>query len=122
MAIKRNLVIEKIRLPYYAIRNNAFIYKNLVNRKHRAAVSDFSNIDLVQKKIIDDLILNGIATASVGELFSNGEFSTLLDWVQKNEVNLKQKRKKKFLYSYYGTEDSSKPIDLEKLLAQGCTV
>lgn len=112
MAIKRNLIIEKIRFPYYLIRNNAFIYKNLVNRKHRAAASDFGDIDPVQKKIIDDLNLNGIATAPVGELFSNDEFSKLLDWVQKNEVNLKQKIKKKFLYSYYGTEVSSKPIDL----------
>ena len=118
MAIKRNPIIEKIRGPYYLIRNNSYIYLNFVNRKYRVTASDLIQLDSVQEKIIYDLNLNGIATASFGELFPKGEFSKLLDWVQKNEVNLKQKRKKKFLYSYYGTEDSSKPIDLENPFVQ----
>ena len=118
MATKRNPIIEKIRVPYYLIRNNSYIYLNFVNRKYRVTASDLIQLDSVQEKIIYDLNLNGIATASFSELFPKGEFSKLLDWVQKNEVNLKQKRKKKFLYSYYGTEDSSKPIDLENPFVQ----
>ena len=118
MATKRNPIIEKIRVPYYLIRYNSYIYLNFVNRKYRVTASDLIQLDSVQEKIIYDLNLNGIATASFSELFPKGEFSKLLDWVQKNEVNLKQKRKKKFLYSYYGTEDSSKPIDLENPFVQ----
>jgi len=118
MAIKRNPIIEKIRAPYYLIRNNSYIYLNFVNRKYRVTTSDLMQTDTVQDKIIYDLNLNGIATASFGELFPKGEFSKLFDWVQKNEVNLKQKSKKKYLYSYYGTEDENKPIDLDNPFVQ----
>ena len=118
MAIKRSLIIEKIRAPYYVIRNNSFIYINFINRKHRVTPSDPIHLDLVQEKILQDLSLNGIAIAAFDELFPKEEFSKLLNWVNKNELNLKQKSKKKFLYSYYGTDDISKSIDLENPFVQ----
>jgi hypothetical protein len=117
MAIKRNLIIEKIRHPYYLIRNNAYIYKNFVNRKYKAPSFDLKD-EPTQQKIIDDLNLNGIAIVPFDELFPMGEFSKLLDWVYENEANLKQKNKKKYLYTYYGTEDESKPIDLDNPFVQ----
>ena len=117
MAIKRHSIIEKIRHPYYLIRNNEYIYKNFVNRKYRIPSFDLKN-EPVQQKIINDLNSNGIATVPFGELFPIGEFSKLLDWVYKNEGNLKQKNKKKYLYSYYGTEDKDKPIDLDNPFVQ----
>lgn len=117
MAVKRNAIIEKVRHPYYLIRNNAYIYKNFVNRKYRVPSFDFKN-QSTEKKIIDDLNLNGIALVPFDELFPIGEFSKLLDWVCKNKANLKQKNKKKYLYTYYGTEDESKPIDLDNPFVQ----
>jgi hypothetical protein len=117
MAIKRNPIIEKVRHPYFLIRNNPFIYKNIVNRKYRPPSFDLK-YEPVQQKIIDDLHLNGIAMVHFSELFPIKEFSKLLDWIYKNEGNLKQKNKKKYLYTYYGTEDESKPIDLDNPFVQ----
>ena len=117
MAIKRNLIIEKLRHPYFLVRNNEYIYKNFVNRKFRVPPFDLKN-ESVQQKIVNNLNLNGIASVSFGELFPIGEFSKLSDWIHKNEGNLKQKSKKKYLYSYYGTEDVNKPIDLDNPFVQ----
>ena len=118
MAIRRNLLIEKLRAPYYLIRNNSYIYKNFINRKYR--VTSFESIKLndLQKKVVEDLNINGISTVPFGQIFPMAEFLKLANWVDKNEINLKQKIKKKYLYSYYGTEDKSKTIDLENPFVQ----
>ena len=117
MAKKRNLIIEKFRHPYYMVRNNEYIYKNFVNRKYRFPSSDFK-LNLVQQKILNNLKLNGIATVPFHELFYLEEYSKLSDWIQKNEENLKQKSKKKYLLSYYGTEDENKLIDFDNPFVQ----
>lgn len=118
MAIKRTFFIEKLRAPYYLIRNNPHIYKNFMNRKYRVTSAETRQLNHLQKKIVDDLIINGISTVPFGEIFPMAEFFKLASWVDKNEVNLKQKSKKKYLYSYYGTEDKSKLIDLENPFVQ----
>ena len=118
MATKRNVVIEKLRRPYYLIRNDTYIYKNFVNRKYRVTKSDLREISPVQGKIIAELNQNGIATVPFEELFPIAKFLKLSEWVSENEVKLKQKSKKKFLYSYYGTEDSNKPLDLNNPFVQ----
>lgn len=116
MAVQRNSIIEKFRHPYYLIRNSPFIYKNIVNQKYRVKPFDFK-YEPTQQKIIDNLNLNGIAMVPFIELFPLEEFFRLSDWVCKNEGNLRQKAKKKYLYTYYGTEDD-KPIDLDNPFVQ----
>ena len=112
MAIKKHPILEKVRSPYFQLRNNVFIYRNLVNRRHKVSTEGFELLDSLQKKIVDDLNKNGIATIDFNKLFSDDDFLVLSNWITINEKNLKQKSKKKFLFSYYGTEDSNKPIDL----------
>jgi hypothetical protein len=113
MAVKRHPIIEKIRSPFYSLRNNTFIYKNIVNRKYKLSKTEYKDIDIVQSKILDELRHYGIAVVNFNELFSNDLFEELSDWIQNNEINLKQVDKKKFLMSYYGTSNSDKPLDLK---------
>ena len=40
------------------------------------------------------------------------DFGALTNWIKDNEINLIQRAKKKFLFSYYGTESAAKPIDM----------
>jgi hypothetical protein len=118
MATKRSFFIEKVRAPYYMIRNNPQIYKNIINRKYKITSVEAQKLSHIQRKIVDDLNVNGISTVPFVELFPAAEFFKLAGWVDKNEINLKQKIKKKYLYSYYGTEDKSRPIDIDNPFVQ----
>jgi hypothetical protein len=112
MAIKRNPIIEAARRPFFVIRNNGLIYRNLVNRKHRVKRSEFPNLDIIQRDILDNLNKFGIAMVHFDKIFMGDDFGKFTRWVEENECNLKQKSKKKFLFTYYGTEDPEKVLDL----------
>lgn len=99
---------------FFRIRNNDFVYRKILNRKYRYAKSISGGQALVQERIVDDLEKFGVALARVSEFsqFEPHAFAEMESWIKANEVNLKQKDRKKFLFSYYGSEDSEKPLDL----------
>jgi len=113
-----NKVIKRF---YYGLRNSNFFYQNMINRSEVSLYKKLSNdvnLNQLQLKIITELRSDGIAKTSFDELFPNLDFDSYLLWIQENEVNLINKKKKKFLYSYYGTEDGDKPINLQNPFVQ----
>jgi hypothetical protein len=113
-----NKVIKRF---FYGVRNSDFVYQNIINRKQVSLYKKLSrgaSLSGLQYKIVSELKSDGIATSSFNELFPNLDFNNYLSWIQDNETNLVNKKNKKFLYSYYGTEDSNKPIDLQNPFIQ----
>lgn len=113
MAVKRNSFVETLRKPYFTIRNHPFIYKNVINKEFKYSLSELTSLNSKQKHTVNKLQSNGIAVIDFTELFSQDEFNVLTSWIDLNEKNLVQRSKKKYLYSYYGTEDYSKKLDLD---------
>jgi hypothetical protein len=107
---------EFIKRFIFSIRNNNFVYKNIINRKRVALHKDLSkgsNLNDLQSRIVLELRNSGIAITTFSELFPEENFEDCLSWIEQNETNLKLKEKKKFLMSYYGTDDNNKIIDLK---------
>jgi len=56
--------------------------------------------------------VSGIAFSHIDDLFPYNNFgSSFKHWVKKNEFKLAQNSKKKFLYSYFGTNSAETPVD-----------
>lgn len=113
-----NKVVKRF---FYSVRNSNFVYQQIINHKQLRLYKKLSrgvNLSDLQNRIISGLKSDGIATASFNELFPSLDFKHYLSWIQENEVNLIKKNKKKFLFSYFGTEYSNKIIDLQNPFVQ----
>lgn len=108
---------ELVKKMIYPIRNSQIVYENIVNyqsKKKKAKIplsfnSDFSRLSA---RIIEDLRVNGIAFSHINDLFPHNNFGySFRDWVKRNESKLAQNSKKKFLYSYFGTDSGETPVD-----------
>ena len=104
---------ELLKRLYFSIRNNKFVYQNVVNLKQKKSLSsfDFHTSD-VQKRILNDLEIKGISIVRFTDLFDSSVLNEMLDWIVNNETNLTAKLKKKYLYSYFGTDDKDLALDV----------
>jgi hypothetical protein len=104
---------EFLKRLYFSVRNNKLIYPNVVNFKQKKSLSSFDfHISDVQKRILNDLKTNGISIVGFNELFDTSVLNEMLDWIVKNETNLTAKLKKKYLFSYFGTDDKDLALDV----------
>lgn len=96
----------------FNIRNNDLVYKRLLNRRYSYKNLIGSRVQSsVELQVLRDLETEGISIKSLHDIVPNFDFFQLESWINANEVNLKQKSKKKFLQSYYGSESADKPLD-----------
>lgn len=113
MATRSTFIKEFIKKFYYKIRNSSFVYVNIVNSQQK---KEFASLKLdfnsTQQLVLRDLNLSGISVINIEELFDINVLNEMTEWISKNEKNLKIKAKKKFLQSYFGTEDSELLLDL----------
>jgi hypothetical protein len=104
---------DLLKRLFFSIRNNKFIYSNIVNLKQKKALSSFNfNFSDTQKRIINDLKTNGISIVGFTELFDTSVLNEMSDWIVNNETNLTAKLKKKYLFSYFGTDDKNLTLDV----------
>lgn len=104
-----------VKRIYYRIRNNQWIYLNLINFREKRLVKKSlgSSLHSTQGRILQELRSNGIAFSNLLEIFPERDFlSEFQKWIEKSESNLRQRSKKKFLLSYYGTDAPDREIDL----------
>ena len=106
-------LIENLKSPYFTLRNSlivmltpwVFIKKQF--KKTRTA-------DMTINKILASLNQDGIAFTSLKELFPETNWLEMLQsWIIANEINLRPKRKKKFLLSYFGLDNDDSVLDID---------
>jgi len=103
-----------LKRKFFAVRNQEVIYRNVVNIGNRYKGHTVTSLDpKLEKEILRDLETDGISIRRLEEVLPTFDFMELQNWINVNECNLREKNKKKYLQSYYGTEDASKPLDLE---------
>lgn len=113
MATKSTFAAEICKNLYYSIRNNNFVYLNIVNSKEKKALESFKfDINEKQRQVLKDLNLTGISRIKFTDLFNESVLNTMLDWIITNEKSLTPKHKKKFLLSYFGTDNKELALDL----------
>jgi len=114
MATKSSVSVEFVKRFYYSIRNNSFVYRNIVNLKYKKKFKSFAlELSPVQSRVLNEMNKNGIAIINIEELFDRKFFNELSNWIIDNENNLKAKSKKKFLFSYFGTDDRELLLDIK---------
>lgn len=107
---KTNLLIKRF---YFSIRNNEYIYLNIVNFKSKKELKSLQIIiNEKQSKVLEDLKSDGISIIDYDDMFDRDIFTEMCDFIADNEENLKAKGKKKFLQSYFGTDNSELALDL----------
>ena len=114
-------LIEGLKIPYFMLRNSLFVYRWVVNfrstlqwiflnkkfKKTRAA-------DITVNNIVANLNKDGIAFTSLKELLPETNWLEMLQsWIIANETNLRPKRKKKFLLSYFGFDNDDSVLDID---------
>ena len=62
--------------------------------------------------MLNDLNTKGICTINFSDLFQKPALDDMAAWIVDNESKLTQKPKKKYLFSYFGTNDGELPLDL----------
>lgn len=109
-------IAKKMKRLYFPLRNSDFLYRRILNYSGNRKLQELvpvGNISGIQRNILTDLDRDGIASIPVTELLPKLDFEVLKKWIIDNETNLVQREKKKFLFSYYGTENPEKPLDLQ---------
>lgn len=104
---------EIVKRMYYSIRNSRVVYLNIVNLQQKKALGTFDfKISDTQKKVLNDLHLNGVSVINFPDLLDEGLLNDMSEWIVNNEKNLTTKHKKKFLLSYFGTENEELLLDV----------
>ena len=81
MATKSTFAAEICKNLYYSIRNNNFVYLNIVNSKEKKALESFKfDINEKQRQVLKDLNLTGISRIKFTDLFNESVLNTMLDW------------------------------------------
>ncbi len=98
---------------YFSFRNSRLIYLHVVNLKQKRDLRllkfDFSD---TQERVLKELNTTGISVINFTELFDKSFLEEMNIWIGDNEEKLIQKPKKKFLFSYFGTNNKELVLDL----------
>ena len=113
MATSSSKYKEIVKRMYYSVRNSRVVYLNIVNLQQKKALGTFDfKISDTQKKVLNDLNLNGVSVINFSDLLDESLLNDMLEWIVNNEKNLTTKHKKKFLLSYFGTENKELLLDV----------
>jgi len=113
MATSSSKYKEIVKRMYYSVRNSRVVYLNIVNLQQKKALGTFDfKISDTQKKVLNDLNLNGVSVINFSDLLDESLLNNMSEWIVNNEKNLTTKHKKKFLLSYFGTENKELLLDV----------
>jgi hypothetical protein len=113
MATSSSKYKEIVKRMYYSVRNSRVVYLNIVNLQQKKALGTFDfKISDTQKKVLNDLNLNGVSVINFSDLLDESLLNDMSEWIVNNEKNLTTKHKKKFLLSYFGTENKELLLDV----------
>ena len=113
MATSSSKYKEIVKRMYYSIRNSRVVYLNIVNLQQKKSLGTFDfKISDTQKKVLNDLNLNGVSVINFSDLLDESLLNDMSEWIVNNEKNLTTKHKKKFLLSYFGTENKELLLDV----------
>jgi hypothetical protein len=113
MATSSSKYKEIVKRMYYSVRNSRVVYLNIVNLQQKKSLGTFDfKISDTQKKVLNDLNLNGVSVINFSDLLDESLLNDMSEWIVNNEKNLTTKHKKKFLLSYFGTENKELLLDV----------
>lgn len=107
-----NKITAVMQRFYFFIRNNRYIYLNIVNLKAKRKLNSLQIVlNTTQTKVLEDLRSNGISIVDFIDLCDWDIFNAMNKFIEDNEKNLETKSKKKFLQSYFGSDNSELVLD-----------
>lgn len=111
------LLSTVLRKPFFIAKANWFVWTTIANRKaQRLHAEHTAPLSSLQKRILEDLRAEGIATVALAELMPEGpSLQELHTYAEKLAGTAEAVTKKQFLKYYWGIKD---PLDLSSPFVQ----